>query len=110
MSYLYKLRDLKDIIRVRNPQDILRSSHYAVIVYEKESVYIEGDERSRTAPGHGYPAHTEHYDTFKHYITSYKEQWITLIKFLMEDDDTKDNFLAFEVSKVADVKLKVVVE
>lgn len=23
-----------------------------------ESTYIEGDERSRTNPGHGYPAHT----------------------------------------------------
>lgn len=29
---------------------------YAVIV--KEKIHIEGDERSRTNPGHGYPAHT----------------------------------------------------
>lgn len=33
---------------------------YAVIV--KESIYIPGDERSRTNPGHGYPAHTETYE------------------------------------------------
>lgn len=30
------------------------------VLYE-ESEYIEGDERSRTNPGHGYPAHTRTY-------------------------------------------------
>lgn len=33
------------------------STHYAAIVFS--SVYHESDERSRTAPGHGYPAHSE---------------------------------------------------
>lgn len=40
--------------------------HYAALVFE--SIYIEGDERSRTNPGHGYPAHSESvvkYITFK---------------------------------------------
>jgi hypothetical protein len=32
------------------------------LVITKASVSIPGDERSRTNPGHGYPAHTEHYD------------------------------------------------
>lgn len=31
--------------------------HWAIIT--TSSIYIEGDERSRTHPGHGYPAHTE---------------------------------------------------
>lgn len=33
-----------------------RDSYYAVFV--ESSVYHEGDERSRTNPGHGYPAYT----------------------------------------------------
>jgi hypothetical protein len=32
---------------------------YAVFV--QSSYYVEGDERSRTNPGHGYPAHTVSY-------------------------------------------------
>jgi hypothetical protein len=32
---------------------------YAVFV--NSSYYVEGDERSRTNPGHGYPSHTEKY-------------------------------------------------
>lgn len=33
--------------------------HNAAIVFKTHSIYHEGDERSRTNPGHGYPAHTE---------------------------------------------------
>lgn len=36
---------------------------YAVI-YTK-SIYHEGDERSRTNPGHGYPAYTEQVETIQ---------------------------------------------
>lgn len=39
------------------------STKYAVIL--QESVHHEGDERSRTHPGHGYPAYTETYDVIK---------------------------------------------
>jgi len=33
--------------------------HFAALVFTSQSIYHEGDERSRTHPGHGYPAHTE---------------------------------------------------
>lgn len=36
------------------------------VVYN-ESVYHEGDERSRTHPGHGYPAYTETLQLFKEF-------------------------------------------
>lgn len=37
--------------------DIPKEPHYAIL--EQRSVHIPGDERSRTHPGHGYPASTE---------------------------------------------------
>ncbi len=44
--------------------------HFAVISEKTTSVYHEGDERSRTHPGHGYPAYTStitsiEYEVFK---------------------------------------------
>lgn len=33
--------------------DVPTQPHYAVLVFS--SIYIPGDERSRTHPGHGYP-------------------------------------------------------
>lgn len=37
--------------------DIPDGPHWAII--QTRSITIPGDERSRTAPGHGYPEHTE---------------------------------------------------
>jgi hypothetical protein len=56
--------------RVKGPDDVPIGPHFAVIIYGKRSIYIEGDERSRTAPGHGYPAHTERFDDIEHWVTT----------------------------------------
>ncbi len=52
---------------------------YAVIL--NEQIHHEGDERSRTNPGHGYPAYTETISTFKPFKT-YDEfvDWVTVEK------------------------------
>lgn len=45
--------------------DITKDEHYAIIT--TGTIWIPGDERSRTNPGHGYPDHTEttiQYDAF----------------------------------------------
>jgi hypothetical protein len=62
--------------RVKTHSEIPKTWHYAII--ESDSVYIEGDERSRTNPGHGYPGYTNYYTT---YIVFYnKETWEAYIK------------------------------
>lgn len=109
MSYLYGLGKLT-VKEVHGPAGFPRQPHYAVIVYSKESVFIEGDERSRTCPGHGYPAHTESFNTFRHYVTVHRADWEALIQLIMKDEEAKNNFVAFEVTKVAKVVSKVVVE
>lgn len=64
-------------IYVKKPTDIPLVEHYAV--FKGGSIYIPGDERSRTNPGHGYPESTENviqYEVFQSkealeaYITS----------------------------------------
>jgi len=39
--------------------DVPKTAHFAVLEESSTSVHHEGDERSRTNPGHGYPAYTE---------------------------------------------------
>jgi len=39
---------------MKNP--VPQVPHYAVITYKTIQHWVEGDERSRTHPGHGYPA------------------------------------------------------
>ncbi len=42
---------------MHNKGEVPKEPHFAII--EFSSVWIPGDERSRTNPGHGYPEHTE---------------------------------------------------
>ena len=58
--------------RVQAPDDVPSGTHYAVLVYKTTCVHVPGDERSRQAPGHGYPAHTVTNDTFEHWVTADK--------------------------------------
>ncbi len=55
--------------RIKKPSDIPTGPHFAVLVYATTQIHHEGDERSRTHPGHGYPAYTETVDAFEHYTT-----------------------------------------
>lgn len=40
----------------KTKDQIMAKDHYAIVT--NVTTYHEGDERSRTNPGHGYPAHT----------------------------------------------------
>ena len=42
---------------ISDKSDVPATAHWALL--EFDSIYIPGDERSRTNPGHGYPASSE---------------------------------------------------
>jgi len=77
--------------RVKGPSDVPVGPHYCVIIYGTSSVYIEGDQRSRDCPGHGYPAHTEVYDSFEHWVTESLDE---LNAFVDELEKMKSNHLS----------------
>lgn len=88
-----------------SPEDIPKDKHLAII--EFGSIYIEGDERSRTAPGHGYPARTEsttEYRVFRDafYFKSYIEKLVNPTY-----GSPKKNWVAVNASSVS-VEMKVV--
>jgi hypothetical protein len=43
------------------------------VIVSQTNVHIPGDERSRQAPGHGYPEHTESYVTIYEVFTNEEE-------------------------------------
>jgi hypothetical protein len=67
---------------INNPKDIPDVEHWAII--EQDSVYIPGDERSRTNPGHGYPAQTRDFISYEMYLTEDK-----LLQAIKELEDPK---------------------
>lgn len=95
--------------RVKKPSDVPVTKHYAILVYNITSVYREGDERSKTHPGHGYPSGYDTYDSFEHYVTEDKNVWLAAIEEFM-NSDKKNDFICFEVQKLVKVNMKMVVE
>lgn len=77
------------------PKDVPTEDHYAIL--EFSSVYIPGDERSRTNPGHGYPAESRpivEYIVFKN-----KEEWETEIQHRMTSPYGNKNFVPIVVKR-----------
>jgi hypothetical protein len=50
---------------IERAKDIPKEPHYALI--DNRSVFIPGDERSKSCPGHGYPDSTEHFISYTAY-------------------------------------------
>lgn len=91
--------------RVDSESDMPTEAHYAVI--EFGSIYIEGDERSRTAPGHGYPGHSQ--STRDYLVFPVRAAWEAYITKLKTAKYGKTSFVAL-VANPASITQKVEVE
>jgi len=101
------------MLRVSGPDDVPSVPHYALIVYDTTSVYIAGDERSRTCPGHGYPAQDVSYDTFEHWVTHDRAALEEAVKLFDEENRQRGRerkFVFFHASGKGVVKTSVEVE
>ncbi len=86
-------------------EDVPTVGHYAIIVFS--TITIAGDERSRTHPGHGYPAHSE--TKADYYATLNRDVWIEEIKRRqIATTNIRDRFVAFVADPVT-IETKVVV-
>ena len=71
-------------------------------------VHHEGDERSRTNPGHGYPAYTENILKIRMFVTKDEEEWHNAIQALYVEDKGRTDVAAFVLEK-ANITTQVVV-
>lgn len=83
------------------------STHYAIMTFSTRSIHHEGDERSRTHPGHGYPEYTETIHETKYHAFPDKETWTQMVEALTKMSEV--TFKAMEV-KVARPKMTVTVD
>lgn len=94
--------------QVHKKEDVPQGHHYSVLVYKTSSTYIEGDERSKTNPGHGYSGRYETRETFEHWVSTDRSDWerhITALTLAREN-----NFVFFEVANLGSLETKVVIK
>ena len=81
--------------------------HWAILKFT--SIHIPGDERSRTHPGHGYPAHNQ--EIVEYVAFDSEEEWLEEIKVLEGDSyRSNKNYRAIVVEPVqvtTEVKINV---
>jgi len=70
------MKDPKSPIYCHEPSTFPKVPHYAIVEFSE--IYIPGDERSRTNPGHGYPASSEPRASYTAYLD--RETWETEVK------------------------------
>ena len=95
--------------RIKSPSEAPKTCHSALLIFETSSVFIEGDERSRTCPGHGYPARTETYDTFSYYAFLPKDEskLKEAVEKLYKTNPGRRDVLVLKVDGKMDVSMSV---
>ena len=74
-----------------------KEQHFAALEFIEQSIYHEGDERSRTYPGHGYPAYTETREYVIYRIFDSAEE---LKEWIIKANQDKARFQVIEVRPV----------
>jgi hypothetical protein len=95
--------------RVESPDDVPNGHHFAVIILDKGSVDIPGDERSRTNPGHGYPAYTQSYNDYQYFVTTDQRAMEKFVESLESEEPfrSKKPYVFFTVAAKGSVKKKI---
>jgi hypothetical protein len=81
---------------ITNRSEVPPDAHFAIIEFDQ--IWIEGDERSKTHPGHGYPGH--HASQVHYYYFKNEEEWKKAIEERANPKygNPKDNFFAARVT------------
>lgn len=81
---------------IHDKSEVPKEPHFAII--EFSSIWIPGDERSRTNPGHGYPEHTE--NTCEYIVFECEGEWKNEIEKRINSHFTGggNNFVAVRVT------------
>jgi hypothetical protein len=95
---------LKQIAKAR---DVPKEHHYSITIWESYSYTTQGDERSRTNPGHGYPSETINVDTPRQFVTTVEEDWKEALRLLFAEKPNRDDVVALEVTRRVFPTLKI---
>lgn len=89
--------------RINNTSELKVGDNY--IILENDSTYIEGDERSRTNSGHGYPGYTSYHINMTLYLD--KEAWEYDIKGRITNGDKFIAVVMQPVEITTEVKVSI---
>ena len=99
------------MVRVKEAEKVPQKNHYAILIFTTKSVWVPGDERSKTHPGHGYPEHTDYYETFEYWVADTLDKLKAGIALLEKEKDPPKykaiRIVPLEISTKIKIDIKV---
>jgi hypothetical protein len=86
------------VVKLIKPQDISREHQFLLIIFKTTRYYVEGDERSRTNPGHGYPAHTDEIAATETYAFENRQELEAKLLKLFDEDKKREDILVIKIA------------
>lgn len=91
----------------KSMDDVPDTEHFAILFYEQSSVWVPGDERSRTHPGHGYPEHVEDTSRMRYYVYTDEAKYKEALRILHEEKPGRKDIKGIHVMGVARATVRI---
>jgi hypothetical protein len=92
--------------KVESPEQMPTMGHFAILIFTSSTVHIPGDERSRTCPGHGYPAYDQTTKSYEYWVIRDPEALKTAIQKL----ESQKRDVSYKVIRVQPVEIETKIE
>jgi len=98
------------MVKVKSASEIPQYTKFLLIIFSTTSVFVPGDVRSRTNPGHGYPEHTDVYSTTEIYAFTEYGPLETELHRLYSQDKNRRDISVIQVSVVVPVGVSLKID
>jgi len=95
------------VVKLKKPQDMTKEHQFLLIVFKTTKYHVEGDERSKTNPGHGYPEHIDEIDSTETYAFENKQELEAELLKLFEEDRKRKDLLVINVTSIIPIKVSL---
>ena len=98
------------MVKLNSAQDITSKHHFLLLIFKTQTHHIDGDERSRSNPGHGYPAHDEVITATEIYAFEDQQDLEAKLVNLYEEKRDRKDIVVINVACVFEVRSAIKVE
>lgn len=106
VPYRFETSTLREVTK---PSDYPQGTNFVIQIFETHNIHHEGDERSRTCPGHGYPAYTETIKSCRTFVTGCDIEWKSKLAELHQKNPGRTDVAAYTMN-LAKVATRIDVE
>ena len=104
------LYEMRNKYLVDTPDKFPEDTFGVILVFQEQNIYHEGDERSRTHPGHGYPSYTENRKFADIYAFRNQEDYVNALVLFYDEKPLRKDIVAYTIKRKTKATVKIDLE